>query len=90
MKAGRSLPELAAEIRRQAESKRDFLADTRELTLLNGNELSVGAQGEFQVRDLGHAQIAEHLSIPRSCAWMGDCADRRRRGPGRLGGPSRF
>lgn len=65
MKAGRSLAELAAEIRRQSESKRDFLADTRELTLLNGSELHLSGQAEFGMRSLAHAQVAEHLSIPR-------------------------
>ncbi len=65
MKAGRTLQELAVEIRRQAETKRDFLADTRELTLLNGSELHVGSQGEFALRPLAHDQIADHLEIPR-------------------------
>jgi len=65
MKAGRTLQELAVEIRRQSETKRDFLADTRELTMLGGRELHVGGQGEFGLRGLAHDQIADHLEIPR-------------------------
>ena len=68
MKAGRTLQELAAEIARQSAGKRDFVADTRELTMLttsDGSELHVGGSGEFALRPLASEQIADYLDIPR-------------------------
>jgi Domain of unknown function (DUF932) len=68
MKTGRTLQELAAEIERQSASKRDFLADTHELTLLTvgeGSELHLPGSGEFPLRTLANEQIADHLDIPR-------------------------
>jgi hypothetical protein len=69
MKTGRTLQELAAEIERQAASKHDFLADTRELTMLtvgSTSELHVPGSGEFPLRRLPHDQVADHLGIPRA------------------------
>jgi Domain of unknown function (DUF932) len=68
MKAGRTLQELAVEIERQSAGKRDFVADTRELTMLttsDGSELHVAGSGEFGLRPLAHEQVADHLDIPR-------------------------
>ncbi len=68
MKAGRTLQELAAEIERQSAGKRDFLADTRELTMLttsDGSEVHIAGSGEFGLRPLAHEQIADYLDIPR-------------------------
>jgi hypothetical protein len=64
MKTGKTLPELAAELERQRRSKRDFVADTRTLTMLNGIELSVGDQGEFGIRPIAHRQMGSRLDIP--------------------------
>ena len=66
MKSGRTLSELAAEVERQAKAKYDLIADTRELTLLNGTELHVagGIGREFGVLPFAHRQIATHLGIP--------------------------
>jgi hypothetical protein len=65
VKTGRTLTELATELERQSAAKRDFVADTRELAMMNGSEIHVTGQGEFPVRSLAHAQISDHLSIPR-------------------------
>ena len=68
MKTGRTLQELAVEIERQSAGKRDFLADTRELTMLttaDGSELHIAGSGEFGLRPLAHQQIADYLDIPR-------------------------
>jgi len=68
MKQGRTLKELAAEILRQRESRRDFVADTRHtrmapegsLTLENGDgDLSFG------INPVAHNQIAQRLEIPK-------------------------
>lgn len=66
MKTGRTLPELAQEIERVNTVKKDFLADTREIAMLNGNELTITGQGEFGITKLGHQQLSEALGIPRS------------------------
>lgn len=67
MKEGRTLVELAQEVTRQAESKRDFRVNTNEVTMLTtdgGSELVLPKFGEFEVNELAHRQIATHLGIP--------------------------
>src|SRR5579859_2899910 len=65
MKLGRSLTELATEIQRQAQSKADFIANTRQLQMLeDGKSLALESQGEFSVTDLALSQIGERASIP--------------------------
>lgn len=68
MKTGRTLTDLAKEIERQAGSKRDFVADTRniemhaegksEIKLSLGNDLNVG------LKEMAHDQIGTHTKIP--------------------------
>lgn len=72
MKTGRSLSEIAAELDRQQKSKRDFIADTRELELhqVGGDpkspySLKVNGHGEFSVTEHTHGQIANRLGIPK-------------------------
>ncbi|MBI3654120.1 MAG: DUF932 domain-containing protein [Acidobacteria bacterium] len=68
MKTGKSLVELTAEIQRQTESKRDFVASTTALTLhSNGHsEMKIdGVESSFAVTDLAHQQIADRLAIPQ-------------------------
>ena len=65
MKLGRSLTELATEIQRQAQSKADFIANTRQLQMLeDGKSLALESQGEFSVTDLALSQIGERVGIP--------------------------
>ena len=67
MKTGRTLVELAQEIERQSAAKRDFRANTSEITMLTtegGSELVLPKFGEFGVNELAHRQIATHLGIP--------------------------
>lgn len=70
VKTGKTLPELAEELQRQSEAKRDFISDTRELTMMNGTELLISGQRvddahpEFGMRELAHDQIGRHLAIP--------------------------
>lgn len=64
MKTGRSITELAQELDRQQKSKRDFLADTRNLRMpLIADRLEIGDEG-FPLTDLCHGQIASRLNIP--------------------------
>jgi hypothetical protein len=77
MKNGMTLPELATEVQRQQNTKRDFIADTRHLTpIVSLSEtksresgahhflLSVG-DDPFEISELAHRQIGDTLDIPR-------------------------
>lgn len=74
MKLGRSLINLATEIERQAEAKRDFVASTKDMRVIESfadNERPIvklelgGAQGEvFDIGATAHDQIAEQAGIP--------------------------
>ena len=74
MKTGRTLIEMAHELERQQNGKRDFVADTRELSLsitdhadpsTNHETLTVNGHGSFEVTDNTHRQIAQRLGIPQ-------------------------
>ena len=65
MKTGKTLQELAAEIQRQTDAKKDFVADSSKLELLAGGQLSLGEAGSFTPTEHCHSQIASHLKIPR-------------------------
>lgn len=65
MKYGRSLSEVAAEIERQAQTKQDFIADTRQLRLEDdGVSLTLGDGVSFKTRDLALTQVGTHAGIP--------------------------
>lgn len=68
MKQGRTLQELAIEIDRQARTKKDFLVDTSEMSVVpndNGITFSVrGIMSGFGINDIAHSQIGQHLEIP--------------------------
>lgn len=72
MKFGRTLMELAAELERQRNAKRDFLLDTRNMTMdctENGAQLTLRneATHQSQILDVGeiaHDQIGQALKIP--------------------------
>jgi hypothetical protein len=75
MKSGRSLTELAAELERQANTKKDYVADTRRLsfevapasrTPSSKPEIVLqGVNGGMLLRPTAHAQMASTLSIPK-------------------------
>lgn len=81
MKAGKSLQEMAAELDRQAKSKRDFVASTQKLSmqpdgstlLIHGNgELKAAFEqssqtgiGDFAINRHCHQQIGDRLGIPK-------------------------
>ena len=67
MREGISLADLAAELRRQADSKEDFILDTRHLELVDpgaGPELSIAGHGVLPVRLNAHRQMGDRLKIP--------------------------
>lgn len=67
MKTGRTISEMAAELERQAASKKDYTADTRKLKLevKKDGVLLEGINGGLQLRSSAHAQMASALAIPK-------------------------
>lgn len=68
MKHGRSLQELAAELDRQRQSKRDMIAPSSLLMFKpDGSDvrLHVGDDQSYDVSEIAHDQIATYLDIPR-------------------------
>ncbi len=68
MKNGRTLSELAAELERQSQSKKDYIADTRRLKFEptdNGNVVLQGVNGGMALRPIAHQQMATALNIPK-------------------------
>ena len=65
MKIGRNLTELAMEVDRQREAKRDFLAATDHITMEQmGNELRLGDDMILGIKPLAHDQLAAYTGIP--------------------------
>lgn len=71
-KQGKSLSDWAAEIDRQAQAKRDFVADGAQLKALpdeGGVKLEIKGIAEggdaFAMRQTGHDQLAQRLAIPK-------------------------
>lgn len=68
MKSGRSLSELAVEIERRENAKRDFVAETRNLSVIDppsGGPLALHLQGfgAFGMTDHFHRQLGRHIGI---------------------------
>ncbi len=67
MKSGLALIELATELERQSETKKDFVASTLVLEMTAEGELTLETEtssNEFPLTDNYHAQIATKLDIP--------------------------
>lgn len=72
MKSGRTLSQLAAELERQASSKKDYIADTRRLRM-KANDSNIpdrrvilqGVNGGMRLRPIAHQQLAATLQIPK-------------------------
>lgn len=78
MKTGKTITELAAELARQAENKRDFLASTSKLTMQSDVMNEVGSDKHVEVVTLAglgeeplpltgyaHGQVAKEVDIPK-------------------------
>lgn len=63
MKTGKTLIELAQEIERQRTTKRDLVADTREIAITSDLRLRVGGDA-FGITETAHDQIAQKVGIP--------------------------
>lgn len=64
MKTGKSIIELATEIDRRAQTKRDYLVESPELYMGDNTRLYVPGNGNFEVGNTAHRQIGSHLKIP--------------------------
>ncbi len=69
MKHGLTIQEFAAEILRQQETKKDYIASTQAIHLVNGDDglkmqLQNGEIGNFGIRQNAHRQIGTYLKIP--------------------------
>jgi hypothetical protein len=73
MKAGRSLSQLAAEIERRALVKKDFIADTRRISISDDakrilldapNAAGIDTNAHFGINEHAHNQFAEMLDMP--------------------------
>lgn len=68
MKTGKTLEDLAAEIVRQAASKKDYVAKLDAVTMVANDgvpQLHIEGRGSFGVKEIAHGQIAEHVKIDR-------------------------
>ncbi|MEP6756103.1 MAG: DUF932 domain-containing protein [Chthonomonadales bacterium] len=65
MKEGSSLPVLARELYRQANSKRDLLVPASNLTVQSNGHTDLIAGETYAVNDIAHSQLAEYLGIPK-------------------------
>jgi hypothetical protein len=66
MKQGRTLPDLASELERQANAKRDFLAPAQHLRVRSNGHTDLILDEMFAVNEIAHGQIAEYAGIPKS------------------------
>jgi hypothetical protein len=65
MKAGKTLTELAQEIERRRDAKRDYVLPTDKLRMMDGNNNLRFGTHIVGVTDLAHGQIAQHIGIPK-------------------------
>ena len=65
MKKGRTLTELAVEIERQCQSKKDFTAETSLIQMEKDGTITLKDTGNFGVRDNAHGQVSSRLKIPK-------------------------
>ncbi len=72
MKSGLSLTEMAVELERRANAKRDFVADTRQLAFSGGDRVSLSlpsaAAVELAPGETFRRQLATHYKVPQEYA----------------------
>lgn len=72
MKIGKSITELAAEIERRAEAKRDFIAPVSKMEMVAvegekaGVALAIKGQNMAPINSIAHGQIAQFADIPKA------------------------
>lgn len=71
MKAGRSLQDLAAELQRQADTRKDYIAaqGAVEAVVVNEREIAIASErfgDPLSITPYAHGQLAQHLGIPKA------------------------
>jgi hypothetical protein len=61
----KSLVEFSKEIERQEQIKKDYIAPTTALTMVEDSNLSIDGKGQFIINDYAHGQIAQRVGIPK-------------------------
>lgn len=64
-KNGMNLIEMAQEILRRQDQKRDFIVPTADLKLQDSGALEIGDQGDYPLTEHAHGQLATWAEIPR-------------------------
>lgn len=64
MKEGKNLKELAEEIMRQSEQKKDFIIPMQKMSVKDDLNLDVEGIGSFSINDHAHRQIGSRVGIP--------------------------
>ena len=67
MKNGKTIQELAAEIARQAETRKDFVAPVSKLSMVpmaSDCAMQLGDREAFNLKDLAHRQVGDHVGVP--------------------------
>ena len=59
------MPDLAMELQRQADAKRDYIAPSKRLSLLSNGRTEMILGDPFPVTDIANGQIADYLDIPK-------------------------
>jgi hypothetical protein len=65
MKQGRTLPSLAQELARQADAKRDFIAEAGAVRVTSNGHTDLILKESFAVNEVAHGQLAEYAGIPK-------------------------
>jgi hypothetical protein len=71
MKTSLSLTEMAAELERQASAKRDFVADTRMIEVVDADKIDLKLPSgpvEMKSGEIFRSQLASHYKVPREYA----------------------
>ena len=64
MKQGRTLADFAEEVKRQAETKEDYVVDTRALTMQDNCDIHIEGVGRYDLTNRAHRQLGYRLGIP--------------------------
>lgn len=65
MKTGLNITQLAQEIQRQQDAKKDYQLTTNNMRATHDGKVELKGQGIFELTDNAHSQIAQRLKIPK-------------------------
>ncbi len=62
---GRPLPDLAAELKRQADAKQDFVVPAQSVRIRSNGRSDIVLSELYELNDIAHQQMAEYTGIPK-------------------------